>query len=440
MHNSGYLADKMDRKRGVQRGICTMQIVFSDIVAYSLRKTYAQVEVVEAFTGCFTGALAETARLYVDEMAELRAHLQHDAVRLSTGDGVAIGFPFDGLPGLALNFVDQLVIAVATHNAGQERCSQFGQKSYCDCHARLLVRIGMSEGSTVLYHDCNDRLNIAGNQVNLAARAMGLAAPGQVFLTDEIHQTLIHSQRERVGQFRPYFQAEIKHGERINVHQYINESLGGLDVTPRAGLGLLQEETQPDIVRVNVSSDAKTPLASAAPVAGAEATDTHTLVAVDGTTFLMGSDASGWIEVSITRPFCIAARPVTQDHYQRVMGRNPSHFVGPALPVEMVSWFDAVQFCNEVSVLDGYEPAYDIVGQEATIDLTRSGYRLPTEAEWEYCTRGATQRDESAAPLDEVAWYSANADRKTHPVGELLPVRGVYDLLGNVWEWCGDWF
>lgn len=441
MPDPGYLATKMDRQRGVQRGICTMQIIFTDIVAYSLRKTYAQVNVIEAFTECFTGALAETARLYVNEMAELHAHLHHDAVRLSTGDGVAIGFPFDGLPGLALHFVDELVTAVATHNARQESCPQFDQKSYCDCHTRLMVRTGMSEGSTVLYHDCNDRLNIAGNQVNLAARAMALAAPGQVFLTDDIHQTLIQSQPGRTEQFRPYYQAEIKHGDRINVHQYINESLQGLDIVPTAGLGLLKEETQPDIVRVSVSSDVDTTVADAAQAAVlAEPMEAQPMVEMAGTGFLMGSDTSGRMEVSITKPFCIGACLVTQDRYQSIMGRNPSHFVGPALPVEMVSWFDAVQFCNELSALEGLEPVYAIVGQETAVDITRGGYRLPTEAEWEYCCRGARQSDESGVSLDEVAWHSANADRHTHPVGALLPISGVYDLLGNVWEWCGDWF
>jgi formylglycine-generating enzyme required for sulfatase activity len=148
-------------------------------------------------------------------------------------------------------------------------------------------------------------------------------------------------------------------------------------------------------------------------------------------------------EVRITRPFYLGVHEVTQGQYQAVMGQNPSHFKGSDdLPVERVSWLDAVRFCNKLSEREGRKSCYRIEGYAVTI-AGGDGYRLPTEAEWEYaCRAGTTTRfsfgdDENA--LGQYAWYSANASRQTHPVGEKPPNGfGLYDMHGNVWEWCWD--
>lgn len=442
MSDSAFLAEKMRRDNNV----CSMQIVFADISAYSRRKSYSQVSTILALTECFKRAVETTASTYSTQFASMYVHLQHDTVVLPTGDGVAVAFPFDGLPGLAMDFVDNLVAAVNAHNEGQGECTSFYENGFCDCHTLLHLRIGVSEGATVLYEDFNERLNIAGNPVNLAARVMDLAEPGQVFLTDDAHRTLINHIPGREQQFRDYFQAEIQDGVRIDVHQYVNEELSGLDVTARAGLGLVEAETQPDIVEMEVVVERErsgpSP-ESAAPSPEEPPSGDHLgelpMVSVEELGLRTGEDR-GRVELYFSRPFLICARLVTQDDYQAVMGRNPSHFIGGSHPVEMVSWFDAIQFCNELSALHGFDAVYDIVEQNVDADLGRNGYRLPTETEWEHCGWGEAAGDDRYGPIDEVAWYSANAEGRTHPVCEMMPNRGVYDLLGNVWEWCGDWF
>ncbi|MBO8194764.1 SUMF1/EgtB/PvdO family nonheme iron enzyme [Streptomyces oryzae] len=142
-------------------------------------------------------------------------------------------------------------------------------------------------------------------------------------------------------------------------------------------------------------------------------------------------------------PYELAAFPVTQDLYARVTGRRPSAARGERLPVESVSWWDAVRFCNALSLRAGLAPAYrlgtDDAGEaSAEWDGAADGYRLPTEAEWEHACRAGTEGPRYG-PLDEIAWYRGNSQERLREVGGKRPnAWGLHDMLGNVWDWCWD--
>ncbi|MBC8084634.1 MAG: SUMF1/EgtB/PvdO family nonheme iron enzyme [Hymenobacter sp.] len=140
-------------------------------------------------------------------------------------------------------------------------------------------------------------------------------------------------------------------------------------------------------------------------------------------------------------PFLLAQFPVTQEFYLAITQQSPSTFTGATHPVETVSWRDAVTFCNLLSADAGLPPYYDENGAgEIVFDGAADGYRLPSEAEWEYACKAGT-KEIRYGELAQIAWYKDNSGGSTQPVGLKAPnAWGLYDMLGNVWEWCSDMY
>lgn len=159
------------------------------------------------------------------------------------------------------------------------------------------------------------------------------------------------------------------------------------------------------------------------------------MVRVEGGTFRMGATAEQEDEAYNEKPvhsvtlssYYIGKTEVTQALWQAVMGSNPSYLKGTNLPVECVSWNDCQEFIQKLN------------------SLTGRNFRLPTEAEWEFACRGGNNsrgyKYSGSNNLGSVAWYDGNSGSKTHPVGTKAPNElGIYDMSGNVWEWCSDWY
>lgn len=169
--------------------------------------------------------------------------------------------------------------------------------------------------------------------------------------------------------------------------------------------------------------------------------------------------------VKLTYNFFIGKFQVTQELYREITGKNPSDFQGTNHPVEQVNWKEAMDCCNLLNKKIGFNPVcdkdYELLdqsGKKTTDILKVSGFRLPTEAEWEYAARGGSSSSplggrpgggnkmpgggySGSNHLDEVGWYSENNQYETKPVGLKFPNQlGIYDMSGNVWEWCLDWY
>lgn len=185
-----------------------------------------------------------------------------------------------------------------------------------------------------------------------------------------------------------------------------------------------------------------------------------TMVQVPAGSFLMGSpEGIGTAnerpqrKVSIAAPFLMGRTEVTRGQYREVLGRGEES--GPTLPMGGVSWYDAIEFCNELSKREGLEPAYDLViaERDPQESITRAratrnggnGYRLPSEAEWEYACRAGSGDawcfGNDADTLYDFGWFQGHGNASPQPAGSLTPNRwGLADMHGNVWEWVEDGF
>lgn len=219
---------------------------------------------------------------------------------------------------------------------------------------------------------------------------------------------------------------------RLDDCQPIDEALKNLhwvDLFPsyEGGLDKILRVLQPDKQLESWNEDP--------PILGTK----NQLVRIPGGTFMMGDVQEGRFEVTVDT-FLMDMYPVTQSLYQEVIGKNPSVFEGDNRPVETVFWLDAVKFCNRLSERLKFEPVYNLGPGGLACGKDKNGFRLPTEAEWEYACRAGTT-GARYGPVDEIAWYGKNSELSTQPVGRKKPnYFSLYDMIGNVWEWVWDWY
>lgn len=217
MRNSNHLSDIYDAKKGT----ANLQVVFSDIVGYSNRKSSIQKEVIDNFTKINKNALEILSQKYIKYAQENNLNIDKDIIKIPTGDGLAIIFPFEGLHSIHLDFARIVLEKNHEHNISNN-CERFEDQGWCNCHDNFNLRIGLSEGKGIIYKDITENYNVAGKVINMASRVMDLGDANSILITKEAYENIIDMTSDVTleDDFEVFEEIRIKHGMKLNIYQY----------------------------------------------------------------------------------------------------------------------------------------------------------------------------------------------------------------------------
>ena len=205
-----------------QYGATNVMVVFLDVIKYSLRKSVMQQLVIKAFNAVLQQSCDEISKEYAPDAQKRDLNFANDIIKIPTGDGAAIVFPFQGLQNIHLNFAVNLLSFVAANRHDVE-CQVFLENGWCNFHNFFDVRIGISEGKAIVFKDINDNYNVAGNPINMASRVMGLGDRQQILLTEEAYKNMIDMTEDTTleSKFVSHGMMQVKHDIGIGIYQYV---------------------------------------------------------------------------------------------------------------------------------------------------------------------------------------------------------------------------
>lgn len=217
MKDSSHLKEVFE----VKKGAINLQVVFSDIVDYSKRKSTVQKRVIDNFTKLSQNALESVSKEYTQYAQNNNINFATDILKIPTGDGLAVIFPFEGIQSIHLDFARLHLEEVHKHNK-TNGCERFKEQGWCNCHDNFNLRIGLAEGKGIIYKDINGNYNVAGNVINIASRIMQLGNSNSIMLTEEAYKNLIDMTSDTLleDDFASFKEITVKHGLKMDVFQY----------------------------------------------------------------------------------------------------------------------------------------------------------------------------------------------------------------------------
>jgi class 3 adenylate cyclase len=226
-----------------QHGSTNATVVFLDVVKYSMRKSIVQQRVIQAFNETLRQTIESVSAKHVTDSQKQKLNLADDIVKIPTGDGAAIVFPFQGLQNIHLDFALEFL----NHSLSYRKdiiCDAFSANGWCNCHSFFDVRIGISDGKVIVYKDINGSYNIAGGTINIASRVMGLADRQQIIFTLDAYNNIIDMTEDTTleDSFIKHGNVNVKHDISVSVCQYIGKGENYLNKDVPVQIDISQRE------------------------------------------------------------------------------------------------------------------------------------------------------------------------------------------------------